>query len=128
LHQFTTSPRIVRLDKIHEILACVEPSKGYSLEQITPILTEKFYCVSEAIFILLSWNKMYKQLVESAEQAGCHSTVFLIAPSATMDDGRRMTDDGSSSHVSRLSSFVPRLGEVRVLCPDEILTGQIKRL
>jgi len=122
LHQFTTLPRIVRLDKIHEILACVEPSKGYSLEQITPILTERFYGMSEAIFILLSWNKMYRRLLESAEQAGCHSTVFLIAPPGgtspflLSQESRGAQDDTDYA------------GNVRVLCPDEILTGQIKRL
>ena len=113
LHQFTAWPRVVRLDKIHEILAGVEPSKGYCPEQIAPILAEKFYEISEVMFILLSWNKMYRQLLELAEQAGCYSTVILIDLSGGM-------------HVDQDDADFP--GNVRFLLPDEILTGQIKRL
>ena len=113
LHQFTTWPRIVRLDKIHEILAGVEPSRGYCLEQIAPILTERFYGISEVIFILLSWNTMYRQLLELAGQAGCHSTVLLI-------------DSSRGMHVDQDNADFP--GNVRLLPPEKILAGQIKRL
>jgi len=113
LHQFTAWPRVVRLDRIHEILAGIEPSKSYSLEQIAPILAERFYGISEVMFILLSWNKMYRQLLELAEQAGCYSTVILIDPSGGM-------------HVNQDEADC--IWNVQFLCPDEILTGQIKRL
>jgi uncharacterized protein (DUF58 family) len=113
LHRFTAWPRVVRLDKIHEILAGIEPSKGYSLEQIAPILAERFYGISEVMFILLSWNKMYRQLLELAEQAGCYSTVILIDSSGRM-------------HVDQDDADFP--GNVQLLLPDEILTGQIKHL
>ncbi|MHC4597093.1 MAG: DUF58 domain-containing protein [Planctomycetota bacterium] len=113
LHQFTAWSRTVRLDKIHEILAGVEPSKGYALERVAPILTERFHKISEAYFILLSWNEMYRQLLELAGQAGCRSTVLLIHPSSRM-------------HVDQ--DDVNWTGNVRFLSPDEILTGQIKRL
>ena len=113
LHQFTAWPRKVRLDRIHEILAGVEPSKGYFLEQMTPILADQFYQISEVVFILLSWNKAYRQLLELADQAGCHSTVLLI---------------GGSSGLSVEEENVNWAGNVQFLSPDEILTGQIKRL
>jgi len=113
LHQFTAWPRIVRLDKIHEILAGVEPSRGCCLEQITPTLTERFYGISEVIFILLSWNTMYRQLLELAGKAGCHSMVLLI-------------DSGRGMHVDQNDADFP--GNVRLLAPEQILAGQIKRL
>ncbi len=113
LYQFTGSPRIVRLDKIHEILAGVEPSEGYSLEPITSELTERLYEISEVIFILLNWNRAYRQLLELANQAGCHCKVLLVDGS-----GRMQLDEDNVSWM----------GNVQLLSPDYILTGGIKRL
>ncbi len=119
LHQFpppATSggwPRMVRLDKIHEILAGVEASKGYSLEQVERILTNRFYEISEVVFILLSWNKTYRQLLQLAGQAGCHCTVLMI---------------GQSSRMNMDEDNVSWTENVQFLSPDDILTGQIERL
>jgi uncharacterized protein (DUF58 family) len=113
LHQFTAWPRKVRLDKIHEILAGVEPSKGYSLECITSVLTNRLYEISEVIFILLNWNRAYRQLLELANQAGCHCKVLLVDGS-----GRMQLDEDNVSWM----------GNVQLLSPDYILTGGIKRL
>ena len=120
LHQFTALPRMVRLDKIHEILAGVEPSKGYSLEQIAPKLANRFYEISEVVFILLKWDKAYRQpteclttLLELAGQAGCHCTVLLIG-----QPGRIHLDEDNVGWPEN----------VRFLSADDILTGQIRRL
>lgn len=113
LHQLTAWPRTARLDKIHEILAGVEPSSGYSLEQMAPILADRFCEISEVVFILLNWDKAYWQLLELAEQAGCHCTVLLIGGS----NGIRVDEDAVSQPAN-----------VQLLSADEILTGQIVRL
>ena len=120
LHQFTALPRMVRLDKIHEILAGVKPSRPYSLEQIEPILANRFYEISEVVFILLSWDKTYRRstgcltaLLELAGQAGCHCTVLKIGRSSRMHVGQ--------DNVSWTEN-------VRFLSPDDILTGKIKHL
>ena len=119
LHQFgppATSggwPGKVRLDKIHEILAGVEPSRGYSLEHIAPKLANRFSEISEVVFILLKWDKAYRRLLELAGQAGCHCTVLLIGES-----GRMNVDEDNLSWTEN----------VRLLSADDILTGQIKRL
>jgi hypothetical protein len=104
---------MVRLDKIHEILAGVEPSRGYCPEQIMPVLTDRFYEISEVVFILLSWDEAYRQLLELAGRAGCHSTVLVIG-----DSGRMHVDEDN----------VDWTGNVRFLSADEILTGRMKRL
>ena len=103
----------VRLDKIHEILAGVEPSRGYSLEHIAPKLANRFSEISEVVFILLKWDKAYRRLLELAGQAGCHCTVLLIGQS-----GRMNVDEDKLSWTEN----------VRFLSADDILTGQIKRL
>jgi len=113
LHQFTTWPRMGRLDKIHEILAGVESSRGYCLEHVEPVLADRFYEISEVFFILLSLDKTYWQLLELASQAGCHSTVILIGE----PDGVHV-DEGNVSGT----------GNVQFLPANEILTGQIKHL
>jgi len=119
LHQFpqpATSggwTRMVRLDKIHDILAGVEPSKGYSLEQIAPKLANRFYEISEVVFILLKWDKAYRHLLELAGRAGCHCTVLLIGRSSRM-------------HLDEDNLSWPE--NVRFLSADDILTGQIRRL
>ena len=103
----------MRLDKIHEILAGVEPSEGYSLEHIAPKLANRFSEISEVVFILLKWDKAYRRLLELAGQAGCHCTVLLIGESS-----RTHLDEDNLSWTEN----------VRFLSADDILTGQIKRL
>lgn len=112
LHQFTAWPRALRLDKIHDILAGVEPSKGYSAEQITPLLADRLYEVSQVVFILLRWDKAYRHVLELADRAGCHNTVLLVGgPNKT-----HVGEDGICA------------GNIRLLSADDILTGQVKRL
>ena len=113
IYQLVALPRMVRLDKIHDILAGAEPSKGYSLEKISPVLISQFPRISEVFFILLSTNKAYLNLLQMANQAGCHCNVLLIDRS-----GQMYVADDNMSWTSN----------VRLLSPDEILTGQIKRL
>lgn len=111
--QLNTLPRMVCLDKIQDILAGAEPSKGYSLEKISPVLISQFPRISEVFFILLRLNKAYRYLLELANQVGCRCTVLLIGESGQMpmdDDDMRWTSN------------------VRYLSPDEILTGQVKLL
>ena len=113
LHTFDGWPRGVRLDKTHEILAGIEPHKGYSLQQTSPMLAERFAEISEVIFILLSWSEQYQQLLEEVQRAGCHSTVLVIGPSGELRVNPNIAN---------------RATNVRFLSPEEILTGKIGRL
>jgi uncharacterized protein (DUF58 family) len=112
-HQLITLPRMVRLNKIHDVLAGVESSKGYSLDKISPVLISKFPRFSEVFFILLNLDKTYRHLVELAKQAGCHRNVLLIGES-----GQIQVDD----------DYMGMTSNVRFLSPDEVLTGKVKRL
>ncbi len=130
LHQFTGWPPDksgLRLKKIHEILAGLEPfpacagtapayaggRQGYSADQIAPILEDRFYEISEVFFILLKWDAAYRQLLELAEAAGCRTRVLLIGQSSRM-------------HVDKDS--MNGTGDIQFLSSDEILAGRIKRL
>jgi hypothetical protein len=114
LHQFTGWPRLLRLKKIHEILAGLEPTRRPN----AGILDFRFSIfdfseVSEVFFILLKWDAAYRQLLELAEAAGCRTRVLLIGESPVTD----ATKDNMNW-----------TGDIQFLSPDEILTGRIKRL
>jgi uncharacterized protein (DUF58 family) len=105
LYQFTNWPRKMRLDKIHEILAGVEPSMDYAPGRMTAILADRLHRISEVVFVLNGWKKEYRQLLELADQAGCHSTVFVIEKSGKIE--------------------LNWTGNIQIVSPDEILTGQV---
>jgi uncharacterized protein (DUF58 family) len=113
LYQFTNWPRKMRLDKIHEILAGIEPSMDYAPEQMEPTLADCLHRISEVVFVLYGWKKAYRQLLELADQAGCHSTVFVIGESGKIDLDRQE---------------IAWRQDVLILSPDEILTEQVIHL
>lgn len=113
LYHFTNWPRKMRLEKIHEILAGVQPSMDYEPEQMTPILADRLHRISEVIFVFWCWKKSCRQLLELADQARCHSTVFVIGESSEIDLDRYQ---------------MPYAENIRILSPDEILTEQVIHL
>ncbi|MFZ2145965.1 MAG: DUF58 domain-containing protein [Sedimentisphaerales bacterium] len=128
LYQFTAWPRMVRLDKIHEILAGVEPSRGFSLEQIAPKLANRFLEISEVFFICFKWDNAYRQLLELADQAGCHCKVLLIARSGGSQKSVDAAPDDASEVGSQKTDFCPLSSVFCLLSADDILNGQIERL
>jgi uncharacterized protein (DUF58 family) len=113
LHPFAGAPGPGRFEAIHHALATVEPSESYDLDPVVPILERDFRETSEVVFILLSWDKMYGDLIEQAARTGCHTIVLLIG---------RPAADGIDAD-SR-----PWAGHVAVLSPDDVLGGRIEQL
>ncbi len=113
LHLFEDRPRRSRLDNIHEILAGIEPNADYDLDHTASIMADRFYEVSEVVFVLLNWNEEYEQLLDKAVGAGCHVTVLMIDGSDRVHDRPRITD---------------RPGNIRFISPEDVLKGQIRRL
>lgn len=113
LHDFGGRPRATRLDKIHELLAGVEPAQEYSLDPLGPDLAERFYEISRVIFILLRWDETYRPLLETADRAGCHSTVLIVNGSKAAP-----VDEEASKWAEH----------VRVLAADEILAQRVERV
>lgn len=110
LHEFATYPKTVRLDRIHETLAAVEPSKGYSLEQIGPLLEDRLTEISEIVFIVLHWDETYRRLAEWAQRAGCHTTVVVIGEPDAVAPGEDWA------------------GDIRFVPPEDILAGRVEQL
>ena len=113
LHTFDGQPRSIRLHKIHEILAGIEPQENHNPKDVSPLIVDRFYEVSEVIFIVLNWNETFEQLLEKAAGIGCHTTVFIIDGSERMDEKPDMSN---------------RLGNVIFVSPEEVLSGRVGRL
>ena len=120
LHSLAALPKAARLDRVHETLAGVEPSEDYGPERIIPLLGDRLDEICEIVCIVQQWDRTYQQLVEWAEQAGCHCTALVVGePEAKSEDGRRMAEDG------RLSSVLsPLSSDLRFVSADEILAGR----
>jgi uncharacterized protein (DUF58 family) len=114
LHEFTGWPREARLDRIHELLAAVEPSHARPAERTTLFVLDRFREMSQVVFFLLGWTQTNRELVESAQRAGCHCAVVLIG-----DPKAEPVDD------DRISTWAATM---RVLSPQEVLSGKVKQL
>jgi uncharacterized protein (DUF58 family) len=110
LHEFATSPKALRLDRIHEVLAGVELSKGYSFDEIAPSLEDRLQEISEIVFIVLRWDETYRRLVEWAHRAGCHTTVAIIGP----PEAAALEGDWT--------------GDIRFISADDVLAGRMEQL
>ena len=141
LHSFASLPKERRLDRVHEILAAVEPSEDYAAGQIGSLLEDRLGAVSEIVFIVLHWDCAYQQLAQWAEQAGCHCTVIVVGEPETDDCGFRprievrgdnSADCGFGSSVSfNPQSEIPNpqlaigpMDGVRFVSADDILAGR----
>lgn len=125
LHSFTAASKTARLDRIHETLAGVEPSAGYTAEELVPVLEDRLGETSEIICILLQWDGTYQPLVEWAERAGCHCTLIVVGETDSTDCGLRIADFGSASGgESAIRNPQSAMGDIRFVSADEILTGR----
>jgi uncharacterized protein (DUF58 family) len=128
LHLFTSLPKAMRLDRIHETLAVVEPSRDYTAEQIGALLEDRLGEISEVIFIVLQWDRTYQQLAEWAEQAGCHCTAIVVGESDLEDGGRTTAGGGLAPRaepaIRNPQSEIEPLGGVRFASADDILAGR----
>lgn len=112
LHRFAGWPKKMRLDKIHEILAGIEPSKEYTPDHIVSILADHLHEISEIVFIIPRWSEVYRQVLEMTGRAGCYSTVFVI---------------GDSDRIDLNLYGMSRTENIRFLAPDEILSEKVMR-
>jgi hypothetical protein len=124
LHSFTSLPRTMRVDRVHEILAAVEPSQDYAADEIGALWENRLSEISEVIFVVRHWDRTYQQVAAWAEQAGCHCTVFVVGEgNQEAEDRGQKADDGmqptAPSSVLRLLS-----SDCRFVTPDEVLAGR----
>jgi len=132
LHSFTSLPRAMRLDRVQETLAAVEPSNDYTAEQVGSLWEERLEEISEVIFVVLRWDRTYEQLAEMAEQAGCHCTVVVVGEPDPSDRGLRIADCGlktasdanAQCAIRNPQLAVEGISGVRFVSADEVLAGR----
>ncbi len=114
LHEFSGWAREARLDRIHELLAGVEPSRAECGPPTVMALADRLQSMSQVVFILLDWTESSRRWVERAERAGCYCTVVLIR----------------DPHAPRAREpLIPAwAATVRSVSPQEVLSGQVKQL
>jgi hypothetical protein len=118
LHSFAAVPKAMRLDRVHETLATIEPSKDYTAEQLGSLVEDRLGEISEIIFIVLHWDRTYQQLVEWAEQAGCHCTAIVVGkPDSGRGNPPWLPETGAGTGACPYS-------DVRLVPADEILAGR----
>jgi hypothetical protein len=132
LHSFASLPKEMRLDRVHETLAAVEPTRDYAVEQIGSLLEDRQGAVSEIVFVLLHWDHTYQQLAQWAEQAGCHCTVIVVGDANASDLGFRIAvcglkeaiDANPQSEIRNPQFTAASTGDVRFVSADDILAGR----
>lgn len=114
LHEFSGWSREARLDRIHETLATVEPWWVGSAHEAIVSLSDRLPQMSQVVFVLLDWSDVNRRLVETAERSGCYCTVVRVAaPGSPRED----------------NSPIPAwAGNVRVVTPRDVLSGQVNQL
>jgi len=125
LHRFTDCPRTIRLNRIHEMLAGVEPAQSEPTELNEKMWANRFREISEVVFILLNWNPTYRQMIELAHQAGCHTTVLMIGEPHGITDLRASRPRTAGQMPATHEDWDE---EIRFVSADEILSGRIEYL
>ncbi|MBN2314271.1 MAG: DUF58 domain-containing protein [Sedimentisphaerales bacterium] len=113
LHRFTDCPRTLRLDRIHETLAVVEPTRREPTELNEKKWIRQFREISEVVFILMNWTPTYRHMIELAYQAGCHTTVLMIG------EPQNIQSNQDSENWDE---------KIRFVSADEILSGHIEHI
>ena len=124
LHSLTSVPRAMRLDRVHETLAAVEPSVDYTAEPLGSSWEDRLTEISEVIFIVLRWDRTYQQLAQMAELAGCHCTVLVVGETNPSDFGlKEASDTDLPSAIRHPSLALEATGDIRFVAADEVLAG-----
>jgi uncharacterized protein (DUF58 family) len=108
MHSLAEVPTGRRFDRIHDLLAEVEPAGPDQGGNPGQGLAERSAAVSAVLFVLLSWEGPQRQWVEQARQAGCRAIALVVAGTADTREGPE------SAEVHWVSPSQAREGDVRL--------------
>jgi uncharacterized protein (DUF58 family) len=78
LHYFRTGRHTAPVDRILEVLACVEPHRGDPFIQLRPALVPELRSISAVVCVFLDWDSERASFVSEAITAGCSVKVLLV--------------------------------------------------
>jgi len=104
LYHLTAGRSIAYLDKILEILACVEGNPQEPFEEIEPEILESLAQITSVICVLLDWDERRIQFVNDLASSGTGIKVIVVRDKpCTMDPAATSFSDGI--HLVTRSQF-----------------------
>ncbi|MFH2090752.1 MAG: DUF58 domain-containing protein [Pseudomonadota bacterium] len=76
LYSFSTGRGLSRSEKMLEIMACVQPCKDKSIQDLIPVLTANIKQFSGSICVFLDWTSAHQEIIQLFDQA--RIPVFII--------------------------------------------------
>ncbi len=87
VYRFRAGRSLGFLENILDILACLKPHRGEPFAEFSAELIRELAQISSATFVLLTWNKLRRDVIHEAMAAGVAVRAFLVT-----DDGRMPPD------------------------------------
>ncbi|MDM8545143.1 DUF58 domain-containing protein [Candidatus Venteria ishoeyi] len=81
---FTSGRGLQHLDKMLEILACVQPESRKTIKELKPLVTEHANILSGCICILLGWDDARKNLIQCLHALNIPLLGLIICPPDTI--------------------------------------------
>lgn len=99
------------LNRMLEILACIETCRVLPYERLAPELADHFTRISSTVCVFLDWDEPRRQLAHAVLESGCHLKLILLR-------------DGDTTEPVNDSEFVDAL----FLRPHDVLEGKVDEL
>ena len=111
LYVFRAGRHTAHFENVLEILACVDACRHNPFEVVAPALADELGNISTVICVLLDWDESRRQLVRTAQEAGCDLKVLIVRaqPTTLALDGSDVID------VTQYSPEVIRNGGIEQL-------------
>lgn len=116
LHIFRAGRNTAHLENVLEILAAVGRCKENPFTKLGPALINELGQISTVVCVFLRWDETRKQLVRSAQEAGCSVKVLLIHDPQTQTNTHELQDLSNTGL------------DVAVYTPQQVLEGKIDEL
>jgi len=84
-YRFTGGRGLGHVEKMLEILACVEPCNNKSFDSVAPLLLQHAHELSGCIFVLLSWDEKRQTLLNSLQRYDVPLLALIISENTLND-------------------------------------------
>ena len=78
VHVFRAGRHTAHLENILEILACVDPCRKNPFPAVTARISSELRGISAVVAIFLDWDEDRRQLLRTAQDAGCHVKALIV--------------------------------------------------
>ena len=83
LHIFRAGRHTAHLENVLEILACVGCCRTNPFDTLGPALINELANISTVVCVFLDWDDRRRQLVQAAQEAGCHVKIIVVRDGVT---------------------------------------------